>query len=322
MSLPFTLKRPHIYSLELTTACNNRCPGCSNVFMRQKAPLSVEGWSQIIEQLTPGARVLKVTGGEPTLHPEFVQILKTIDRTGIPFTLFTNARWRQPERVISLLQSVQNCNGLLISLHGPDAESHEAFSQVAGSFKQACENITRASQAGLRINTSTVMNSHNYNRLAEMADFSGRIGAQAAVFNRYLGIPQPGLDLDLSQLEQAILQIEHLRYENKEPGSFQVRYGNCIPQCFMPSGSSGCWAGTAYCTIDPWGRMRPCNHSPTVVGSLFEHTIEELWQSDTMQVWRDLLAPGCRQCSQIKSCHGACRAMAEILPERKDFIDF
>jgi radical SAM protein with 4Fe4S-binding SPASM domain len=146
-----------------------------------------------------------------------------------------------------------------------------------------------------------------------MVDFSRALGAESVVFNRYLGIPQPGLEIDTMQLQKAVNQIERLRRESHE-----VRFGNCIPQCFTASGSSGCWAGTAYCTIDPWGRMRPCNHSPMIIGSLFEQSIEQLWRSEAMQSWRDLLAPGCSRCGQIEVCHGGCRAMAEILPTGKD----
>jgi radical SAM protein with 4Fe4S-binding SPASM domain len=115
-------------------------------------------------------------------------------------------------------------------------------------------------------------------------------------------------------LVKAIQEIERLRrrYPVRSDGHFSVRYGNCIPQCFAESGASGCWAGVSYCTIDPWGRLRPCNHSPTVAGSLFEHSLLELWHGSVMQGWRQLAPEGCLTCGAYEICHGSCRALMEL----------
>ena len=87
-----TLSQPVFYALELTTACDNHCTGCSNVFSAGRLPLSAVDWRRALSGLTSRAHVLKLTGGEPTLHPDFLEIIHAVEETGIPFTLFTNAR--------------------------------------------------------------------------------------------------------------------------------------------------------------------------------------------------------------------------------------
>ncbi len=257
---------------------------------------------------------LKLTGGEPTLHPEFADIILDIAEMGIAFTLFTNARWPNPQTIIGLLKSTPQCGGLLVSLHGPDAVTHEAFTNTPGSFEETCENIRRATAAGLRVHTSTVLTRYNCDRVHQIAALSQSLGAQWAVFNRYLGRAMPDLEPDEDQLRCAVHGIEALRRSAVGDWrlAFSVKYGNCIPQCFVPSSSTGCWAGVAYCTIDPCGNLRPCNHSPLVAGNVLDEPLEVIWHSEAMNRWRGLLREGCKTCAELETCHGGCRALVEL----------
>lgn len=270
--------------------------------------------------IRPHARTLKITGGEPTLHPEFAKILNSIDQIGIPYTIFTNGRWKKPVEIIGLLKGIKHLGGLLVSLHGPNATVHEAFTGVAGSFDQTCSSIQFATKSGLRVHTSTVLNSYNLHLLYETVILARSLNAKRAVFNRFLGTPNSPYQPTQPMLKKAIETIDALRatYPPKNGVEFGVRYGNCIPQCFKPSGSSGCWAGVAYCTIDPWGNVRPCNHSPTVVGNIFEKSIREIWECDAMQEWRSLLNNSCYTCGAFEKCHGGCPALSEIDPSGRD----
>ncbi|NIN93755.1 MAG: SPASM domain-containing protein, partial [Anaerolineae bacterium] len=139
------------------------------------------------------------------------------------------------------------------------------------------------------------------------------LGADHVAFNRYLGPKDPAIEPTDEQLRQAVLQIEALRQEGA-----RVKFGNCIPQCFVESSSTGCLSGVAYCTIDPWGNMRPCNHSPLKCGNLLEQSVEEAWQSAEMQRWRGMIPAECHLCAEFPQCHGGCRAMAIELDLEKD----
>jgi radical SAM protein with 4Fe4S-binding SPASM domain len=308
------LSVPIYYSLEVTSLCNSRCPVCSNVFVRRRETLSAAGWTRVLAHLAPHAETFKLTGGEATLHPEFPAILRATAETGVPFALFTNGRWRDPDAVIDLLLHAPTCSGLLVSLHGADTVTHEAFTQTPGSFVETCANIQAATAAGLRIHTSTVITQHNWCSSDEIITLAKELGASRAVFNRYLGPPAPAIEPEPVQLRFAVQRIEQQmhHYAGLQRNSFDIRYGNCIPHCFTPSSSAGCWAGIAYCTVDPWGNLRPCNHSPTIVGNLFEAPINALWQSDIMEQWRALTPSGCVACTAFDLCHGGCRALVEL----------
>lgn len=320
------LSLPIAYYLELTPMCNNRCPGCGNVYAAErernrgfsKPPVSMDGraWRDLIMRLASHAHQFKLTGGEATLHPAFAEIVCTVEDCGIPFTLFTNGRWSHPDALLRLLRGTATCEGLLVSLHGPDAATHEAFSGVPGSFDETVANIRRATAVGLDVATSMVINHNNWDRVAKTLDLALSLGANHVVCNRYIsiqGAPMDGVTPSHAQLRTAIATIESLR-----AAGHPIRFGNCIPQCFAASSSRGCTAGNTFATIDPWGRMRPCNHAPLAAGDLRAQSVEEVWQGEVMGHWRSLVPADCATCSAFATCHGGCRAQALLAGHTQD----
>ena len=326
------LSLPVAYYLELTPACNNRCPGCGNVYAADRFSLSLPPsicseriagspslslngieWRDLIARLASHAHQFKLTGGEATLHPAFAGIVHTVEDLGIPFTLFTNGRWSCPDTLIRLLRDSTTCEGLLVSLHGPDAATHEAFSGVPGSFDETVANVRRATDVGLDVATSIVVTHSNWNRIEETLDLALSLGANHVVCNRFIGAPVAGVTPSQVQLRAAIAAIESLRAAG-DP----IRFGNCIPLCFETSSSRGCTAGSTFATIDPWGRMRPCNHVPLIAGDLRTQSVEEVWQGKVMARWRSLVPADCAACPAFVTCHGGCRAQAILTGHVQD----
>ncbi len=304
------LSAPLFYALELTTTCNNACPGCGNSWKgRLVSSLSLSQWHGILLKLRPFVYRLKVTGGEPTLYPGFTPLINLVRELDLPFTLLTNGRWSDPAAVIDLLHNVPQCRGVLVSLHGAEAYSHEKFTAVTGSFDETCATIRHATRAGLRVGTSTVITRYNYAEIKQIVALGRRLGCQWAVFNRYLGADQLGIEPTGAQLKQAVKEVDQLRQQAMHDALPSVRFGNCIPQCFTPSSSTACLAGVAYCTVDPSGNVHPCGHAPISCGSLLHQSIEEIWHGVEMDRWRQILADDCGNCRVLEKCHGGCRAV-------------
>jgi radical SAM protein with 4Fe4S-binding SPASM domain len=310
-----TLSNPVLYSLELTPACDNRCGGCYNVFANERAqpPLTLKEWRRILDRIKPHAHRVKLTGGEPTLYPHFEEIVAHLRELDISFSLFTNGCWPDPDDLVAFLKTIPQLRGLLISLHGATPAGHEAFSGVRGSFERTVANIGRATEAGLFVTISVVIHRRNLDQFQAIVALARDLSADHVAFNRYLGPREPAIEPTDGQLRQAVLQIEALRRDGA-----RAKFGNCIPQCFVESSSTGCLSGVAYCTIDPWGNMRPCNHSPLKCGNLLEQSVEEVWQSAEMQRWREMVPAECHLCVEFSQCHGGCRAMAMELGLEKD----
>jgi AdoMet-dependent heme synthase len=309
------LSQPAIFALELTPLCNSKCIGRSNIFSedRSAAPMSGSEWESIIGAIVPEATQIRLTGGEPTFHPDFFQILTAATSYDAWVTVFTNGRWVNPHQLVHQLRDWPNLSGLLISLHGAHAESHEAFTGVRGSFDQASRNIQLATENGISVAVSTIINHYTWNEVEEVVALAQSLGAHHVAFNRYIGPPLPGVEAAPRELATAVASIEKL-IQSGAP----AKYGICVPQCFTPNSSSGCLAGVAYATVDPWGNLRPCSHSPAIIGSLHTATITDLWHSPRMSAWRDLMPSPCMSCAAYSDCHGGCRAIQELRPDKRD----
>lgn len=308
-SLPphLTPRRPTTYTLELTAACNHSCIGCGNVFSRELGFMRGTTWIRLLNDLKSDIVSLRMTGGECTLHPDFKDIVYEIDQLDVPFVVLTNGNWHEPDRVLQLSSDCKNLDGVLVSLHGKDSHSHSAF-VVTDSFSIVTRNIQRATDAGIKVGTNTILLKSNIEDIEQIAELSFRLGATSAAFSRYYGKPIPGLELSEAELHEAIARIATLR--KQEP---RIVFNNCVPMCFshdidMPT--KGCTSGFTHCTIDPAGNVRPCTHSPVMLGSLFEQDIAEIWDSEPLWEWRNLISEACTTCGVFSQCRGGCRATA------------
>lgn len=309
-----TLNKPVHYILELTPECNNRCTGCGSVFTdKTDSFLSAAQWQEVLNRISPHAANLRISGGEPTLHPEFADIINIISNINVSLSLFTNARWQHPDKIIRVLKNLPQKKGLLVSLHGATPDIHDSFTGVIGSFAETVQNIRRAIDAGLNVATSTIITRANYFTIDKIIAFTSGLGIECAFFARYIPVQNNDITPIDEQLKQAINIVESHRTHGAK-----VQFSVCIPQCFASSSSEGCLAGVTYCVIDPWGNVRPCTHSPMICGNLLEQSIEEIWHGAEMQQWRNMIPTQCHNCLEFSKCHGGCRAAAMLACQEKD----
>lgn len=294
---------PLIYTLEITHQCNAACAACGNVTPHSAKYLTYQQFCSIIKKIAPG--YLRISGGEPTLSPAFFNIIKKIQQLDIPFIIFTNGIWNNPDKIISLLKSCRQFEGFLLSLHGADAMTHDAFMGVT-CFEKVIKNIKLAVKNGFDVHTNTVFSKHNINSYEKLTELIVGLGVQLAVFSRYYGLSIPETDLSDSELKSAIKQINKMAKKG-----LPVAFNNCIPRCFLKTDTHSCNAGFNFCTIDVDGNVRPCNHSSLSFGNIFEHSIKEIWASGEANQWRRLLPNVCLDCIYLNHCGGSCRAMQE-----------
>ena len=145
--------------LHLTYACPERCVFCSEDHrMRRFAefPVTFGRVARVLrDHAARGVRAVHFTGGEPTIHPRFADVLELAKRLGLRTSIGTiGTMLRRPgfaERVLPFLDEA------LFSLHGPTAAVHDPLAGREGSFDQLVEAIERCKAVrpdfGLFVNT-------------------------------------------------------------------------------------------------------------------------------------------------------------------------
>ncbi|RQW80306.1 MAG: radical SAM protein, partial [Geobacter sp.] len=312
-----TLSGPLNVSLEITSHCSLECRFCCNVFPHNlRDLLSLSDWKIILDKLKPHAVEVRVTGGEPTLHPSFFDILTLIDSYGFTFHLFTNGLWDDTEGFLKKMGAYRNFSHFLISLHAIDSREYLTFSSQMSSEKydHLCQNIQMACEY-FPVSTNTVLTLGNRGTLKGILDLAQSLGVTDCVFARYIGAHIEGLSLTARELRECLSRLKELKAQG-----YPVSSGTCIPLCFQQYLPSGCEAGRSYCTIDPSGNLRPCCHSKVTAGNLVSQDLSTLWKSRAMTQFRKRLAPQCVRCGFNEVCPGGCKAMPEILGGNHDVL--
>lgn len=158
--------------VRLTYDCNNHCTFCldtmaHNGTMRGVMDVKV----QIIEGRKKGCDRLILSGGEPTMHPNFLDFVKLGRRAGYPkIQTVTNGRMFQyPE---FLQEAAENgLHEITFSVHGHTAKLHDALVGTPGAFEQETAGL-KAALASRRfiVNVDVVINKQNVKHLPEMLE--------------------------------------------------------------------------------------------------------------------------------------------------------
>jgi len=81
-----------VHRIILTELCNQSCPHCFNADFRTKGVMDADMWIKFIQDNTDYIRghELKVMGGEPTLHPRFLEVVEESLNHYRTISIFTN----------------------------------------------------------------------------------------------------------------------------------------------------------------------------------------------------------------------------------------
>ncbi len=187
-----------VVTVETGLACNNRCAHCPqpplrSLFGKIAKNLSTEDIKQrILMGLEQGADEIAFTGGEPTLRTDIGQLIRFAHDNGAKrVSVTTNGRMFSYAAFCDQMLDA-GLNGVSVSLHGPDAKTHEALTCVQGSFKQAVSGIAtlvkRAAQRRILIDitTITVVWPSNAAHLRDTLVLAGSLGAKLHIVQPFI----------------------------------------------------------------------------------------------------------------------------------------
>lgn len=138
-------RKPSKALLKVGYACNNNCVFCHSATHRGSDSSLADMEPKIREAASLGARMLVLSGGEPTIRPDLLQIADLANASGMDLGLVTNGRMLSYPKLRDQLLH-RRLGYVYISLCGPDAELHDRHAR-AKSFDQTIrglENIAKA----------------------------------------------------------------------------------------------------------------------------------------------------------------------------------
>jgi len=294
--------------LHITYTCPERCAFCSEETRMQTYKRFPVTWGRVArvlrEQAARGVRGLHLTGGEPTIHPKFVEICALARKLGMRTSAGTIGTMLSREDFAR--RALPHLDEALFSLHGPDAATHDALAGREGSFERVTRAIELAQaiappRFGLFVNT--VITRQNIEALPDTAALAERLGAKLIVVSNTTpegaGLERyPDLAVRLADLARVLPQVP------ARLSSATLRYFG-VPMCLLG---------------EHYALSNDIHWDPRV-------TVE--WQSrpgrvvfDGIYSWypsrKRIHADVCDDCSLARLCTGVFYRYAELWPEETE----
>jgi len=325
----------HAVSWNITRLCNLKCQHCylpagfvdMNEFpdgYYRDAELSQSQCFRVIDEIAeinPNI-LLILTGGEPLLRPDILEISDYAARTGFLVVMGTNGIMLN-EQTVQKMQE-HGISGAGISLDSVNPVNHDKFRGLEGAWEGLMRGIENLKRANLDFLVQTSVMRWNYDEIPQIVELASQLGAK--VLNLYFlvktGRGKTVMDITPAQYEKMLSTLFELqaKYANKmlisakcAPHYKRVIYEQKSDSPFLQTYPSGtCPCGIYYCRITPEGDLTPCPYMPVSVGSLKEESFVKLWnRSKVFQELRNrtLLEGKCGACEFRDVC-GGCRARA------------
>jgi MoaA/NifB/PqqE/SkfB family radical SAM enzyme len=270
MALPLSLagraivnylrKRPICASFELTHNCNARCQHCHRGEVVEEELASPQKLLEVCRQLRPIVAIM--SGGEPLMRRDVVDIVRFFRREAGPIRLFinTNAALLTRARFDELVAA--GIDEVLISFDFPD-ERHDEFRKIPGLFERIRGLVGELdAKERRRIVLTTVLHSQNFRTALD----SARLALEWGVNINYSAYTW--LRTDDRSLMIPADQIDELRETIGRLIDFKRAHHNILTSDwvlrtmvrFYESGGTlpNCRAGERSLVVNPDGTLSPC----------------------------------------------------------------
>lgn len=333
MNLPLQPKRL-LLQWHITNQCNLRCSHCYQDDYRKRS-LEFHHLLGILDQYEillaalgkNGKKIssqINITGGEPFIRNDFLQLLKEIQKRDIPFAILTNGTLIDRETAHFL--KALSPKYIQLSLEGTQAR-HDAI-RGSGNHLRVIETLKLLKKTGIQTMVSFTAHRYNFREFPGVADQCRLCGVTRLWSDRLIPLGAAvGGDMETLSPDET---SEFFRIMAAESGKqrFMRKGGITMHRAlqFLVTGGSSyrCSAGHELITVMPDGTVFPCRRLPISAGNLFRSSLTKIYlESKILQDLRDpaRVVKGCETCIHAGECGGGLRCLAYALtgdPYRAD----
>jgi len=326
---------PFTIAWEVSRACAYACVHCRADAQHRRDPneLSTEEAKSLIDRLADfGSPILIFTGGDPMVRPDLAELISHAAGKGLRCSLTPTATALPTTKRLEEVRDA-GIRRIALSLDAPDAQIHDDFRQVAGSWERTMDILHRAQEVGISVQVNTTVAKHNIDILEEMVPFIEEVNAvQWSVF--FLVPTGRGM------IEQMVSAEEHERtfnwlYDLSKVAPFDIKataaqmyrrvaierkraeQGGDKPVTFQGAGfqyadglnrpMKGVNDGNGFLFISHIGEIQPSGFLPLTAGMVRDDDVVEVYRNH--EIFKNLrdyskLKGFCRDCEYREVCGG------------------
>ncbi len=328
----------------VTRTCNLNCIHCyaNSEAKKYEGELTTEEAKDMIDQLADfNVPVLLLSGGEPLIRPDILELAEYAISKGIRITFSTNGTLIDKKLARKIKDIGVGYVG--ISFDGIK-EKHDAFRRYEGAFDKALEGVRNLVEVDQRVGLRFTINKHNYLQLNEIFDFiekedipracfyhlvySGRGSEMMAedltheetrdaldiIMTRTIEFEKKGLDKEILTVDNHADAIYvYLKTVEKNPEQAKYIYE-------MLQRNGGNRSGIAFANIDYQGFVHPDQFTQNhTFGNIKEQNFKDIWTNSDHPILKGLkdrkplLKGRCASCKWLNICNGNFRTRADAV---------
>ena len=325
-----------------TKTCNLECVHCyaDAEIKKFTGELTTEEAKRMIEDLASiNVPALLVSGGEPLVRPDILDLAEYASSLGVRVTFSTNGTLIDPVKAARLAKIGVTYVG--ISVDGAE-ERHDRMRGRKGAFKDTVKGIRNARAANIRVGVRFTVTQDNVGDIDSIFRFveAENVGRLCLYHLVYAGRGSYLKEIDLHSdqkrvlMDKLIRQVDKWNKDGREIEVMTVDNHADAPFIYMwllendplradaalslVRNNGGNRSGIAIGCIDSFGFVHPDQFtSHHTVGSIREKPFSQIWQDSRVELLQDLrnrkalLKGRCARCSWLPVCNGNFRARAE-----------
>ena len=309
---PFMASFPHLIDVGVmghcihgrTGLCVKAGIGCyqSGLFVEQPN-MSLENFRCIAEQSKGRCNQLALGGrGDPDQHEQFEDLLR-ISRENDLVPNFTTSGYGLTPEIAAVCKKY--CGAVAVSWYRSD---------------YTLRAIQMLLDAGVKTNIHYVIGNNSIDEGLERVkhdDFPEGINAVIFLLHKPAGQGSAENVLDFNDPRVAEFFAELDRTHPFKVGMDSCNVPGALNFCknIIPESLDTCEGGRYSCYISSEMIMVPCSfdQKKRFEVSLKKHTIDEAWNSETFEHFREIMRNACPECEKNELCRGGCPLMPEIV---------
>lgn len=266
-------------TIELTHRCNLKCVHCycsqaaDNNQIKNKE-LSLSDICKILDDIAErGCLWLLLTGGEPLLRDDFLDIYTYAKKKGFLITLFTNATL-VTSKIADFFKEWPPYK-VEVTLYGASKSTYEKITGVQGSFEKCMEGIHALLERNISLHLKAMVTTLNKHELWDIKKFAKSLNLDfrfdpllhpriddSRTPCKYRITPREVVELDLKDCER----LKEWKRILKEPKDF-IKFDSLYL----------CGAGRTSFFINPYGEMSICSLTLKPSYNIKENSFDKIW---------------------------------------------
>lgn len=234
-------------SLEIIQKCLNNCVHCSsNSCCNSKTILELSLIETVIDDIVHmGAVRLCLSGGEPFLHPDIVDIVQYAVSNGLKVDIYSSGIVGESGNEHPIGKDIlYKCkkiglNRIMFNLQAAQSEIYDAIMQTENNFEKVIESIKRTQECGIQTEIHFVPMKQNFNEIDSVIELAKKLEVCQVSFLKLVPHGRASVFKDKIMLnDEELKYVQEKLYTIKSNGA-SIRIGLPLSQ---PEEDNSCHA--------------------------------------------------------------------------------